>query len=104
MPKKHVARTGSGSVRPTVFGAPRKWPISTDGGSQPRWLRSGRELFYRNGNKMMAVDITSRPSFVAGLPRLVFEAPLVSYGDNLMSYDVACDGQRFPEMFLGVSP
>ena len=43
----------------------------------------------------MAVDITSQPNFVAGSPRLLFEAPLVSYGNNLMSYDVAPDSQRF---------
>ena len=43
----------------------------------------------------MAVDITSGPSFVAGSPRVLFEVPLASYGNNLMSYDVAPDGQRF---------
>ncbi len=53
--------------------------------------------FYRIGNKMMAVDITSRPGFAAGSPRLLFEAPLSTYGDNLMSYDVAPDGR-----FLGI--
>jgi eukaryotic-like serine/threonine-protein kinase len=76
-------------------GPRRKWPISTAGGSQPRWARSGRELFYRNGDKMMAVDISSDSSFVAGSPRVLFEAPLATYGNNLMSYDVAPDGQRF---------
>jgi eukaryotic-like serine/threonine-protein kinase len=76
-------------------GPPRKWPISTEGGSQPRWSRGGRELFYRSGDKMMVVDITSLPSFVAGSPRLLFEFPFATYGDNLMSYGVAPDGQRF---------
>jgi serine/threonine protein kinase len=80
-----------------VLGPRRKWQISTDGGSEPRWSRSGRELFYRIGDKMMAVDITSGPDFVAGSPRLLFEVPLASYGSNLMSYDVAPDGR-----FLGI--
>ena len=44
---------------------------------------------------MMAVDITSRPSFVAGSPRVLLETPFATYGNNLMSYDVAPDGQRF---------
>jgi hypothetical protein len=40
---------------------PFPWPggktqISTDGGHFPRWARKGRELFYRNGDRMMAVD------------------------------------------------
>ena len=34
-----------------------QFPISTDGGSEPIWSRDGRELFYRNGNKMMAVAV-----------------------------------------------
>jgi Tol biopolymer transport system component len=76
-------------------GPRRKWHISTEGGSQPRWARSGRELYYRSGDKMMAVDITNGPSFVAGSPRVLFEAPFATYGNNLMSYDVAPDGQRF---------
>jgi serine/threonine-protein kinase len=79
------------------LGPRRKWQISTDGGSAPRWSRSGRELFYRIGDKMMAVDITSGPGFVAGSPRLLFEVPLVSYGDSFISYDVAPDGR-----FLGI--
>jgi eukaryotic-like serine/threonine-protein kinase len=76
-------------------GPRRKWLISTEGGSQPRWSRSGRELFYRIGNKMMAVDITSGPSFVAGAPRVLFEVPLASYGNNFISYDVSPDGRFF---------
>lgn len=45
-----------------------KWTISSGGGSLPRWSRSGRELFYRNGDKMMAVDIQLSPAFRPGKP------------------------------------
>lgn len=31
--------------------------MSTEGGTTPRWSSDGRELFYRNGDKMMAVDV-----------------------------------------------
>ena len=34
---------------------------------------NGRELFYRSGDKMMAVDIATQPSFAAGKPRMLFE-------------------------------
>ena len=34
-----------------------KWQISTEGGTEPVWNPNGRELFYRSGNKMMAVDV-----------------------------------------------
>ena len=50
-----------------------KLQISTEGGTEPVWNRSGRELFYRNGDKMMAVDIATQPDFAAGKPRMLFE-------------------------------
>ena len=55
-----------------------KWQISTDGGPEPVWNRNGREFFYRSGDKMMAVEITTQPSFVAGRPRMLFEGPYVT--------------------------
>src|SRR5262245_50213828 len=45
-----------------------KIQISTDAGNWPRWARNGRELFYRNGDKMMAVEIDTKPAFRAGRP------------------------------------
>ena len=33
-------------------------PVSTQGGTQPRWSRNGKELFYRTENRMMVVDVT----------------------------------------------
>jgi Tol biopolymer transport system component len=32
--------------------------VSTDGGTDPVWRRSGTELFYRNGDSMMVVAVT----------------------------------------------
>ena len=32
--------------------------VSTDGGSFPAWSQDGKELFYRNGNKLMVVLIS----------------------------------------------
>ena len=47
-------------------------PISTDGGSQPLWAHSGRELFYRNGEKVMVVSIQTEPTLKADAPRPLF--------------------------------
>jgi eukaryotic-like serine/threonine-protein kinase len=72
-----------------------KWQISAEGGTEPMWNRNGRELFYRTGNRMMAVDIAAQPSFSASKPRLLFEG---QYEPTLISnanYDVSPDGQRF---------
>jgi Tol biopolymer transport system component len=73
----------------------RKWQISTDGGMEPVWNRSGRELFYRSGDKMMAVDITTQPSFVASKPHMLFEGPYLPAEGTFSNYDVSPDGQRF---------
>ena len=32
-----------------------KWQVSTGGGQEPVWSKSGRELFFREGNRMMSV-------------------------------------------------
>jgi eukaryotic-like serine/threonine-protein kinase len=78
-------------------GAGARWPISTDGGSEPRWARNGRELFYRNGDRMMAVTVTSDTTFSATKPRLLFEAKAL-LGES-MTYDVTPDGE-----FLMIEP
>jgi serine/threonine protein kinase len=73
-----------------------KFQISTDGGSHAAWRRDGRELFYLNSDKMMAVSIQLEPEFKAVKPRLLFQGRYVD--DQLRedrNYDVTPDGQRF---------
>jgi len=72
-----------------------KWQISTEGGTEPVWNPNGRGLFYRQGNKMMAVDVTTQPIFSAGRPKMLFEGPYVPAPALLPDYDVSPDGQRF---------
>ncbi len=69
--------------------------ISTEGGTEPVWNRNGRELFYRSGDKMMAVDIATQPGFAAGTPRMLFEGQYVPAPGASPNYDVSPDGQRF---------
>jgi Tol biopolymer transport system component len=69
--------------------------ISTEGGTEPVWSRNGRELFYRSGDKMMAVEIDTRSTFSAGKPKSLFQGlyqPTPTFDAN---YDVAPDGRRF---------
>ena len=75
-----------------------KYQISTDGGAEPVWAKNGRELFYRNGDKMTAVSIEAKgDSLEAGTPKPLFEGRFAvsntSGGDAW--YDVSPDGQRF---------
>lgn len=71
-----------------------RWQISAGGGQSPLWAHDGRGIFYRDGHKMMAVDIESAESFVAGQPRLLFEnEDLAADNRNLRHFDVAADGR-----------
>jgi eukaryotic-like serine/threonine-protein kinase len=70
-----------------------KWQISTEGGTEPVWARNG-ELFYRNGDKMMAVETTTRSNFSADKPKLLFERHYATY-NTMPAYDVTPDGQHF---------
>jgi serine/threonine-protein kinase len=85
--------TGRSEVYVRPFPGPGgKWQVSTDGGEKPVWARNGRELFYRNGNKMMAAPVETKPAFKAGTPRVLFEKPYWQAGHD---YDVTPDGQHF---------
>ena len=44
-------------VRPVGGGALRQ--VSVSGGTQPKWARSGRELFFRNADTLFAARVTS---------------------------------------------
>ena len=78
-------------------GARRKRQISTDGGVQPIWNPEGGELFYRNGNRMMAAPITTGKNFSVGQPRMLFDRQYWLTPVQLTNpgYDVSPDGQRF---------
>jgi dipeptidyl aminopeptidase/acylaminoacyl peptidase len=81
-------------VRPYP-GPGEKYQISTEGGTEPVWDPKGKELFYRDGNKMMAVEVTPQPKFSAGEPRILFEGPYLPTPQTFPDYDVSRDGQRF---------
>ena len=71
-----------------------KWPISTDGGTEPAWSPDGRELFYRRDDQFFAVPIQTRPDFSAGQARALFEGPY-EVVEGARNYDVTPDGKRF---------
>jgi serine/threonine-protein kinase len=51
-----------------------RWQISDAGGMSPRWSPDGRELFYRYGNSLYAVRITTEDGkFHADRPQALFD-------------------------------
>lgn len=85
-------------VRPFPASSQGRWLVSKGGGSQPRWRRDGRELFYISpDSKMMSVDITTAPVFQPGVPKALFTAPISGGGpvSVVTRYDVTADGKNF---------
>jgi Tol biopolymer transport system component len=80
-----------------------KIQISSEGGTDPLWRRDGKEIFYRNASKMMAVPVSIQPAFQAGRPHLLWEGEYTHglssscgvKGATNTGYDVSPDGQRF---------
>ena len=68
--------------------------ISRNGGTQPRWSRDGKEIFYVENSTLMAVPVTTDPVFSAGNAEPLFSDPGLSFGTGFCSYDVTSDGQR----------
>ena len=75
-------------VRP-YGGLDTRWVVSTDGGCCPLWNPTGREIFYRNGSKVLVVKVTTTPEFEASGPTALFDR-----GRDVFGYDVTPDGQR----------
>jgi Tol biopolymer transport system component len=78
-------------VRPFPDVATRRWTVSADGGHSPLWSPDGRELFYMNGQDLIAVTMgLDGPSLVPGAPSVLFSGPFDTTQDN--NYDVSSDG------------
>ena len=65
--------------------------ISTRGGHSPRWSPDGKELFYLQGDSLVAVSV--RPAsrgITLGTPQELFSSP-----DLQLGYAPSIDGRRF---------
>ena len=95
-----LAYTSNESGRDEVYVRPfpdagGKWMVSTGGGSQPRWRRDGKELYYiAPDRKLMAVSVKLGETFENGAATSLFQTE-VSLPSNTNRYDVTSDGQRF---------
>jgi Tol biopolymer transport system component len=89
-------------IQPYPAGAGR-WQVSDSGGGFPRWARSGRELFYRVDDGVMAASVEPMGDGLrTGKPTRLFTGPFrggvtgVAMGGNTFAdYDVSADGQHF---------
>jgi Tol biopolymer transport system component len=93
---KFVVYVSDESGRPEIYvrdfpKGNQKVQISNNGGGAPRWSRDGKEIFYIERRKLMAVSVATHPAFSPGTPTVLFEKRSMVAAN----YDVAADGKRF---------
>ena len=78
-------------------GGGSKREIAADGGETPRWRADGKELYFTQGGKLMAVDMdTTGLTVEVGRPHALFDALVLAPALGTRStYAVSRDGQRF---------
>ena len=66
--------------------------VSIGGGTEGQWRADGRELFFRSGGQMMAVDVLDQPDFSISEPRRLFTD---IYDKSQFNYAAFPDGDHF---------
>jgi Tol biopolymer transport system component len=87
-------------VRPFPEVEGGRWQVSTSGGDSPLWSPDGRELFYRNGDAVMAVPVNANESFSLETPKILFRGTYIAASFRLLDFkpapwDISRDGKRF---------
>jgi serine/threonine protein kinase len=73
----------------------QRFRISMDGGSQPRWRRDGRELFFVSAdNRLMSTAVDVADGFAHSPPRTLFAGCGARPAPWEYHYDVSADGER----------
>ena len=83
-------------VRPFPDVEAGRWQISRDGGSEPVWSHTGRELFFRSETPrtVVSVPVLPGPAFATGDQKVLFEDRF--FRERLhVQYAVTPDDQRF---------
>jgi eukaryotic-like serine/threonine-protein kinase len=96
---RYIAYASNESGRSEIYvqefpEARSKIQVSTSGGTTPFWRADGRELFYRNGARVMSVPVQTGGTFSLGTPVELFQAPFASVTLRA-HYRPTPDGQRF---------
>ena len=85
---------GEFQVYVTPYPGPgRRVPVSIDGGLSPIWSADGKELFFRQGSKVMAASIVLEPEIDVSTPVELFDGPYTVDLSGHQRYDVAPDGR-----------
>jgi serine/threonine protein kinase/Tol biopolymer transport system component len=83
-------------VRPFDRARTRQWRVTAGGGTQPRWSKDGKQIYFLGaGKKLMSVAVkTQGDEFVAGTPAEIMPLPRLPYTFSGYLYDVAPRGDH----------
>jgi serine/threonine-protein kinase len=85
--------TGSWEIYVEPYPGPGpKTRISTQGGTQPIWAKDSNELYYRNGDKIMAVSLDTESELKVLDSKILFQGNYL-FCLNCQTYDIAPDGR-----------
>jgi serine/threonine-protein kinase len=83
-------------VRPFPDAESARWQVSSAGGTDPVWSRSGRTLFYISAqNEMMSVEVPPGAVFSVSPPKRLFSTAPYTPIPPVPSFDVSPDNKRF---------
>jgi serine/threonine-protein kinase len=107
----HSNESGRNEVYVRAFPSPAsgqggKWQVSYSGGAFPRWSRTGHELVYQSGDRLMTVSyMVNGTTFEVDKPRVWMASLSGAAGPD---WDLAADGKRIvaviPEASAQASP
>jgi eukaryotic-like serine/threonine-protein kinase len=89
-------RTGRAEIWAMRYPDGNSVRVSNGGGIEPRWSRDGRELYFRQGDSMMAVAVNEDAEQPFSAVTKLFERPALMSTvatANSWTYDVASDGR-----------
>ncbi len=70
--------------------------VSVNGGSAPRWHSGGSELFYVEGETLMAAPVSTSPTLTVGSPEVLFSASGLTFNQGTAyGYDLTPEGDKF---------
>ena len=101
--RKWIAYQSDASGKNEIYVRPfpgpgAQWQVSASGGTFPTWNRSGREIFFLNGSKIMSAEVNGNGStFETGKVKLYFDPQIVG---GITVYDISDDGQK---ILLGIT-
>jgi serine/threonine-protein kinase len=80
-----------------------QYVVSPNGGTEPLWSRDGRELFFRSGNRVLAVPVSAARTWAASPAVELFRGPYAADNWGDQSWDIGPDGRFLLLRYTGES-